>query len=180
VLVPLITTGIRRKLNEPAWGNRNAIASDTDCKPNDVLEEPHPGRFSYELIVTGGTTLAVMVDALIPKLTPLELENVIAERSFFVVPAETLIAWLAVTTLEFDIPNVTPFEFENTTVPVVLAVCVPAAMMLTPSPAPPPEGTEMFTEPFEKPTLAMPWPTNEMVRASNVDELDWPVEFPTA
>src|SRR5208337_918868 len=77
--------------------------------------------------------LAVIVEALRPKLTPFEFENVNADARLLVVPAETLmLAWvdatvtLAVMTELFDIPNVTLFEFENTTVPLV-AVCVPAA-----------------------------------------------------
>jgi hypothetical protein len=69
---------------------------------------------------------AVIVEAFKPKLTPFELENVNAEARFDVVPALRLIEACveatvtdAVTTELFDIPNVTLFEFEKTTVPLV-------------------------------------------------------------
>lgn len=87
---------------------------------------------------------------------------------------------LAVTIELFVIPNETPFEFERTTVPVVFAVCVPAAMMFTPSPAPPPDGTENTIEPSEYPMLATPAPTKLNVLASNVELEDCPVVFDTA
>ena len=76
----------------------------------------------------------MIVDAFRPNETLLELEKVKALARLLVVPAETLIdPWvlatvtLAVTTELFDIPKVTLFELEKTTVPLV-AVCEPAAI----------------------------------------------------
>ena len=45
-----------------------------------------------------------------------------------------------------DIPKEMPFELAKETVPVVLAVCVPAARMLYPSAPPPPGATERLKE----------------------------------
>ena len=77
---------------------------------------------------------AVIVEAFKPNETLFEFEKVKALARFDVVPAERLmLAWvlatvtLAVTTDELLIPNVTLFELEKTTVPLV-AVCVPAAI----------------------------------------------------
>ena len=96
--------------------------------------------------------LAVMVPAFNPKLTSLLFENVNAEARFDVVPAlRLMLAWVdatvtdAVTTELLDIPNVTLFEFENTTVPDV-AVCVPAARAPRPDPA---AADAVIVEPFK-------------------------------
>ena len=68
-------------------------------------------------------TDAVIVEALSPKLTPLEFEKVMADRLFEVVPAETLIAVRLVAMLAVivwpAVPKVIPFAFEKTTVPLV-------------------------------------------------------------
>ena len=95
---------------------------------------------------------AVMVEAFRPNEIPLASPNVRALSRFDVVPPlirilESVTAfdciavvsplWDAVIMELLDMPNVIPFELLNITVPVVLAVCVPAARMLTPSPAPP-------------------------------------------
>jgi hypothetical protein len=80
-----------------------------------------------------------------------------------------------VTRLELLIPNVSPFESTNRTVPVVAAVCDPAAMMLTPSPAPPPAGTETTTDPPVTPTEAMPAPAKVSDLASCVPLVPWVV-----
>ena len=71
-----------------------------------------------------GFTVTVIVEPLRPKETPFELLKTTAERLFEVVPAETLIfvrlvAIDAVMTDELLIPNVTPFELLNSTVPLV-------------------------------------------------------------
>ena len=48
-----------------------------------------------------------------------------------------------------DIPKERPLLFAKTTVPVVLAVCVPAARMLYPSAPPPPGATlRLNSRPF--------------------------------
>lgn len=64
-------------------------------------------------------TLAVTFDPSNPNETLLLFENVTAKILLEVVPADRLNANEAVTTLEFDIPNETLFEFEKTTVPPV-------------------------------------------------------------
>ena len=84
------------------------------------------------MFVSDVATDAVIVEAFRPNEIPFEFENVNAEARFEVVPALRLMLACvdatvteAVTTEEFAIPNVTLFEFEKTTVPLV-AVCVPA------------------------------------------------------
>jgi len=78
------------------------------------------------IFVSDVATDAVMVDALRPNEMPFELLNVNAEARLLVVPALRLILACvdatvteAVTTELLLIPNVTLFEFEKTTVPLV-------------------------------------------------------------
>jgi hypothetical protein len=92
-----------------------------------------------------------MVPAFSPNEIPFEFENVKALLRFEVVPAERLIAALAVTMDEFVIPNVTLFELLKTTVASVPASCVPAEIRFSPSAAPPPDAT--FSRPTESKTF---------------------------
>jgi hypothetical protein len=104
------------KPNETLFEFENVIADKLfDVVPAETL------MFVSEVAIE-----AVMVEALRPNETLFELENVNAEARFDVVPALRLIEACveatvtdAVTTELFDIPNVTLFEFEKTTVPLV-------------------------------------------------------------
>jgi hypothetical protein len=83
-------------------------------------------------------TVPVLPDVLPPVDTPADI------------PAK-----LAVTTELLDIPKLIPLELANDTVPVVLAVCVPAAIILTPSPAPPGLMDAVIIEPADVPNVTL-------------------------
>src|SRR5882724_2993466 len=76
---------------------------------------------------------------------------------------------VAVTTPAVFMPNVTPFEFENTTVPE-LAKFVPAEIATPVDPVPPPTAPDRTSEPLENPTDKPPAPCTDIERASNVPE----------
>jgi hypothetical protein len=102
--------------NETLFELENVMAERLfDVVPADTL-----------MFVSEVATEAVMVEAFKPNEMPFEFENVNAEARFDVVPALRLIEACveatvtdAVTTELFDMPNVTLFEFEKTTVPLV-------------------------------------------------------------
>jgi hypothetical protein len=73
--------------------------------------------FSQNDMTGAAWKLAVIVEALSPNEMLFEFENVIAERLFEVVPADTLIAVRLVAMLAVMVealrPKLTPFEFEK-------------------------------------------------------------------
>jgi hypothetical protein len=86
-------------------------------------------------ILSEAAAEAVIVDPLSPKLTPFELLNVMAERLFEVVPADTLMAVRLVAIEPVMVeplrPKLTPFELLNVTALRLFEV-VPAEKLILP------------------------------------------------